>query len=208
MFSMVLAPPPKFFGSNGAVMVQEEICFYCKTEIHTNDRTHMFLRVCISKRKRTNSRKNTSTYFYRAGFAITLVCEACYLCMIKPDICLQSNVLMRGRFFDFLDMAFRDFAPTCLRDDYVGELVLFQYFRWVFANSYHKKLYRFMGKLLNACGNCQKASPSKRCKGCYYVRYCNEKCANCHWKIHSKECRVISKNLIFLIPSELTVIKK
>ena len=46
------------------------------------------------------------------------------------------------------------------------------------------------------CGQCRKPNPSKRCRPCGSVRYCDEECQKQHWRVHHKKvCSFMTTHL-------------
>lgn len=41
---------------------------------------------------------------------------------------------------------------------------------------------------MEACAQCGKSEPTKRCQQCQQAAYCGKDCQKQHWKAHKKEC--------------------
>lgn len=50
------------------------------------------------------------------------------------------------------------------------------------------------------CTHCEKKDARGRCSGCYFMKYCNAKCAQKDWKNHKKECKWLKSISIFMMP--------
>jgi len=54
------------------------------------------------------------------------------------------------------------------------------------------------------CGACDEINPSKKCRKCKTVQYCNRECRQIHSAMHKKKCKQIRKDIKALKSSNET----
>lgn len=137
----------------------------------------------------------TKQHRYKLWADVGYVCIACHTDELKIAIAVD--------FFAFVDMMNAFLQEDLDKVETSGSCKSFLARLILPSTRYYGKIMKFVSNEA-LCAGCNGEHPRKRCKGCMFVKYCSNACAEKDWKNHKWGCKWIqNKKTIFLLDKKL-----